>query len=1130
MKNSTKRRLYALLLAFILILGVMPTALLADSEDGVELTSLDLRDDNGEVHESAESEEDYAVTLEPDSSAATGGVRVNAIVNPPDAAGLRVSWSPTDSDVVGVDPQENDLLNHAAIIYGKKPGVQVITVTARADANSITKTIEATVSGIQLGKDLSAGIEIAENEMKQFNVGTDFILFGNANGSPTYRAYTINDKQNVHVEVTSAGVLIVEGREAGNATVVLEVTSGGSVYKAEFNVTVTSNEVIIPWTEGCSAAKPLKFSLLESKIAAACTEQTGQELASVIGLSVPTSEGTLYLGYQGPEDTGAGVGSSLTYYPSSAARGPYIKDITFVPNTSFSGEKATISFTGQTSGGRSFKGRIEVTLSDEKTDLVISTNRETPLRLTSAMFNKVCQEQVGSPLDYVIFTLPPDSQGTLYMDYKSEWDYASKVSANQQYKLNQLGNITFVPAPGYVGTVTVNYAGYSVSGAKYNGQLIIQVRQGLDDVIPYNDGGSGEVSFSRSDFDSFCENVTGRGVSSVSFSQLPVSQGTLYYNWNGSRGTAVKEGDSYTAAQIDRLTFVSANGFNGVVRIPFSGTDRSGEAFKGTVEIHIKTEDRGNGDINYVCAPGESVKLVLSDFAGLCENLTGQRLYYISFQQLPDFNQGALYHNRTSGGSMGTRVTTATKYFNSAPPYIMNLSFWATDKFRSVEIPFTGAAVSGETFTGILAISSGAGAGSGAAGTVSYSAIGQNPVQFSGADFDAACRQATNAALAYLQFGLPTSGQGILYYDYRAGSTPRALDPAATLYRTGEVSIDKVTFVPARGFSGIASVPFTGWAIDGRQFQGTVQISVQSATAMGGLVRYESRGEPVHINAYDVQIAAGGQPMSIRLTGLPPESQGKIYYQYNGPTQYSWMGNTSTIYTLYSDPSVSNLTFVPKAGVYGTVEIPYVASNTDGTQSNGTIRITVTDSFSSANFNDMDSCSVQTRSAVEYLAAMGVVLGTGNGKYEPGASIKRGDFCVMLSRAFQFDVGSTVQGFSDVPGSAYYAQAVNQMYALGVVNGVGGGRFDPSAPVSRQDASLMVQRALAQAGISAPDGNAAALAAYGDRSQVAAYAQGAVGGLAQLGIYPVTSSGELSPRANLTRADMALLLQRAMTQ
>jgi len=1081
------------------------------------------------------SGDDYYLLLEPDSDADKGAARIEALLKPADdeeVQKLHVAWSTTSPTIVGVSEQNE---GHVGNVYGRTPGKAEVTVSVNTEADQKVdpKTIYVTVSGIQIGEELAKGITVNEREMKTITKGTDYYLFGNADSSGAQFTYeVVNDKKNVYLDPQPDG-LVIEGREAGSATVRITCHAGGRTYMAEFPVTVVSNEAVIEYTEGCSVSNPLKFSILESLIEKEFkSSYSGGTMTSVIGLSVPTAQGTIYLGYKSPEDTGAGAGSSITYYVRTAARGPYIQDLTFVPNASFSGEKASIAFTAQgtdAKGGiRTLTGRIEVTLTEEKTDLALTTSRDTPLKLTAAPFSKVCQEQVGSPLDYIVFTLPPASEGTLYVDYKSEWDYASKVSSSQQYKRSQLEKITFVPAQGYIGTVTVGYAGYSVSGSKYNGQLVIQVKQGQDDAITYN--GTGEVNFSRSEFDEFSENATGRVTASVSFTQLPSSQGKLYYNWNGTRGTEVQAGNTYTAAQIDRLTFVAADGFNGVVRIPFSGTDKAGETFNGTVEIHIKTDDRSNGDINYVCAPGESVKLVLSDFANLCQSLTGQRLHYISFQSLPDFNQGTLYHNRTSGGSMGNRVTTATKYFNSATPYIMNLSFWATEQFRSVEIPFTGAAVTGETFTGILAISSGAGAGSGAAGTVYYSTMGQSPVQFSGADFDAACREATNAALGYLRLELPVSGQGILYYDYRAGSTPKAFDSSVTLYRSGGVSIDKVTFMPAKGFTGVAAVPFTGWAIDGREFRGTVQIAVQTTTALGGLVRYETQGEPVHISAYDIQAAAGGEPASLRLTGLPPASQGKVYYQYQGPTQYSWMGNTSTVYTLYGDPSVSNLTFVPKAGFYGTVEIPYAATNTNGTQSDGTIRITVSEPHGSGAFNDMGGYPVQTQSAVEYLSALGVVLGTGNGKYEPGASIRRGDFCVMLARAFPFDVGSTVQGFSDVPATAYYAQAVNQMYALGVVNGVGGGRFDPSAPVSRQDASLMVQRTLNQAGINAPDGNAAALAAYNDRAQVAGYAQGAVGGLAQLGIYPVASDGKLVPKANLTRADMALLLHRAMTQ
>ena len=1140
MKISLKRRFLSLLLALALAFTLAPSAFPTEAppetppedQPGV-LKELKLSSDAWTNVQ--EGQKDFELLLEPSASVDLGGVQIKASLEPGDDAevqAMHVSWSSSDPAITAVSEQEN---GHSGTVYGKAPGKATVTVTAGSGASQQKCTIQTTVSGIKVSETLAKGITVAENQSKEIKLDTDFFLFGNAASEyAMLSASVVNNKPNVRKPLVSSDkkTVTIEGREAGEATVVLEISSAGYIYKAEFPVTVTSNEQTIEWTEGCSPAKPLKFSALEERIVSKYREVfPGGTFSSIIGLSVPTAQGTMYLGYNSPEDTGAGAGSSMTYYYRTAARGPYIQDLTFVPNPSYTGEKAYIAFTAQgtDSAGttRTFKGKIEVTLTQEKTDLTVSTKRDTPLKLSSTLFSKSCQEQTGAPLSYVVFTLPPANQGSLYLGYKDEWDYASKVSANEQYKQKQLDDMTFVPAQGFVGTVTVSYAGYSASGSRYNGQLVIQVKQGLDDAITYN--GDGAVSFSRYDFEDFCRNETGRELSSVSFTPPPASQGTLYYSWNGLRGSAVTSNDAYGPSQIDRLTFVAADGFHGVVRIPFTGTDRSGETFTGTVEVHIQSVGTTRGDVSYVCAPGQSVKLNLSDFTALCQTLTGQRLHYISFQSLPDFHMGTLYHNRTSSGSIGTRVTTATKYFNSATPYLSNLSFWATESFRGgVEIPFTGCAVSGETFTAILYISSGEGAGSGSSAAVQYTVTSGGSVTFSGKDFDDACRQATNAALSYLRFDLPSSGQGILYYDYRAGSTPKALNPATDLYRSGEVSIDRVTFVPAKSFAGIASVPFTAWAIDGTEYRGMAEITVRSEAALGGLVRYQTGGAPVHISAADIQSAAGEQPSSLRLTGLPNASQGKLYYQYAGPTQYSWQGNTTTEYSLYGDPSVSNLTFVPKAGYTGTVEIPYAAATSSGGYA-GTIRITVSAPNSSVNFDDLDGYSAQTKAAVDYLSSIGVVNGTGYRTYEPGASIRRGDFCVMLSRAFQFNVGGSGGGFTDVPAGAYYASAVNDLYALGIVNGVGGGRFQPSATLSRQDAALMIQRTLNQAGIEIPDVNSAALAAYSDRGQVADYARGAVAGLAQLGLLP-TRNSRLSPKANLTRADMALLLHRAMTQ
>lgn len=1125
MKHPTARRGLSLLLALLLTLTMAPTALLADEDDAAP----EEPGEDAEVTlrlscESWSTISPYGLLLEPNSDA-DQGARITAQLEPitPETQDMRISWSSADPKIASVEDEDNGRI---AYIAGKSPGKTTVTVKA-GELEPVE--IEITVSGIKL---LTTEVSLLENETKTLQEGVDYELYGRAASTEArLTASIVNNKSNVYALVENRTVTI-EGRQAGDATVVLQMEAAGYVYKGEVAVAVEANEAVIEWTEGVSPSKPLKFSALEEKIKAACKEQIGGELTAVIGLTVSTAQGTLYLGYNSPDDTGAGVGSSVTYYVRSAARGPYIKDIVFVPNPSFTGEKARITFSGQGLGAdnkqRTFKGRLEVTLEDAQTDVTLTAAHGQPLPLTATPFSKVCQEETGSPLSYVIFTLPPAAEGVLYRDWKSELDYGSRVSAMEQYSRKDLEQITFVPAQGFVGTVTIGYAGYSTTGTRYNGQLVIVVTRELDRGLQYNDYGAGYVSFDGGDFDDYSTAVTGKRMDFVSFTPPPASQGTLYRSWRSGRGTAVESGDTFGLKALDSVTFVAAEGFHGVVRVPFTGEDRNGVPFSGTVEIHIQSSGGGRGDIYYTCAPGGFVKLALSDFNNLSMDQTGQRLHYITFQTLPDFNQGALYHNRTSANGIGARVTTTTKYFQSATPYLANLSFWASEGFHSVEIPFTGCAVNGQTFTGLLSIDSGSSSGGSGQGAVSYTTTGRAPAAFSGGDFDSACRAATGSALHYLVFSLPSSAQGMLCFQQQTGGTSVSVGTGEQFYLSGERGLSKISFVPAYGFSGVSVIPFTGWAIDGRQFQGTVEVNVRAGATSGSTVRYATFGTPVQLSAADFQAVSGGsQPSAIRFDATPDQNAGRLYYQYVSPTKYSWQSNTTAAYSLAGDPALSNLTFIPKAGFTGTMAIPYTATCYDGTSYTGRLEITVQAPSVSASFTDLTGYSAQTKAAVDYLSSQGIVNGMQPGVYGPGLSIRRGDFCLMLYRAFRFDRGGTILSFADVPQDAYYAEAVNILSSLGIVNGTGTNRFQPNANISRQDAALMVQRTLRAAGMTA---DVPGQLSHADANQVTGYAQGAVTSLVQLSIYPTTDTGRLNPKGDLTRSDMAVLLHRTMTR
>ena len=69
-------------------------------------------------------------------------------------------------------------------------------------------------------------------------------------------------------------------------------------------------------------------------------------------------------------------------------------------------------------------------------------------------------------------------EGTLYYDYTSKNDYGGRVSDTTRYYRNsspRISQITFVPADGFSGTVTISYTGYDTAGESFTGNVIIRL-------------------------------------------------------------------------------------------------------------------------------------------------------------------------------------------------------------------------------------------------------------------------------------------------------------------------------------------------------------------------------------------------------------------------------------------------------------------------------------------------------------------------------------------------------------------------------------------------------------------------------------------------------------------------------
>ncbi|MCL2165143.1 MAG: S-layer homology domain-containing protein [Oscillospiraceae bacterium] len=164
--------------------------------------------------------------------------------------------------------------------------------------------------------------------------------------------------------------------------------------------------------------------------------------------------------------------------------------------------------------------------------------------------------------------------------------------------------------------------------------------------------------------------------------------------------------------------------------------------------------------------------------------------------------------------------------------------------------------------------------------------------------------------------------------------------------------------------------------------------------------------------------------------------------------------------------------------------------------------------------------------AVDALAEAGVVKGTAYRIYSPAENIKRGDFILMLYRAYELDEPFT-ENFPDAPIDSYYYNAIGSTKALGIARGYEDGLFHPEDPISREEMMALIDRTLVSIGKPLPRGSESDLAVFADQDKITDYARDSVAALVKSGII-VGYGAEVNPLAYTTRAEMAVALYRLM--
>lgn len=146
-----------------------------------------------------------------------------------------------------------------------------------------------------------------------------------------------------------------------------------------------------------------------------------------------------------------------------------------------------------------------------------------------------------------------------------------------------------------------------------------------------------------------------------------------------------------------------------------------------------------------------------------------------------------------------------------------------------------------------------------------------------------------------------------------------------------------------------------------------------------------------------------------------------------------------------------------------------------------------------------------------------------DGKILPKSNLTRAQMAAVINRAFGSIEAASLNSYKDVDEKDWYysdmAKAVQMRTFLGSDN-----QLNPKSPITREEAFLVLVRAFKLS-----NGNRDVLDTFSDKASVSTWAEDAAASLVASG-YIAGSNGKLNPKAKITRAEFAQLMDNMVKQ
>lgn len=208
----------------------------------------------------------------------------------------------------------------------------------------------------------------------------------------------------------------------------------------------------------------------------------------------------------------------------------------------------------------------------------------------------------------------------------------------------------------------------------------------------------------------------------------------------------------------------------------------------------------------------------------------------------------------------------------------------------------------------------------------------------------------------------------------------------------------------------------------------------------------------------------------------------------------------------------------PVGSVSGGRDISYIPPKTD--IDNSTPKQEESDSF----FEDVP----RGHWAYEYIKGLyekGIVSGKSEKEFKPSDKILREEFVKIIVGALGLELTTQSAEFIDVKPGSWYEPYVDTAVKEGLVTGMCCLKFGVGSELSRQDAAVILDRALSMSGIISEEKGAA----FADVENISDYALESVSRTAAVGLFKGDGENRFMPQKGISRAEVCAVVYRLIS-